>query len=124
MKLKTLILCCVKKVISQMLNLHPFFDNIICVAASDEFITELPIFKITSKFLTSIWVKISNNNIFTELKKFSFKENNQDCSICLVSLEYQEEVSYLPCSHLFHSICLRGCLSKVSYFNQVIRTIN
>jgi hypothetical protein len=36
-----------------MLNLHPFFiDKNICTPALDEFITELPIFKITSKILS------------------------------------------------------------------------
>ena len=40
-----------------MLNLHPFFDKSICVAASSEFITELAIFKITSKYLTGIRVE-------------------------------------------------------------------
>lgn len=34
------------------------------------------------------------------------KTNNDKCIICLESINIQKQVLYLPCSHLFHSVCI------------------
>ena len=38
--------------------------------------------------------------------------NNEKCSICLQEFIVENEVLYLPCSHLFHSICILRWLLK------------
>ena len=56
----------------------------------------------------------------------SKKLDNKDCLICLEKFLIKDKICYLPCNHLFHSICIKNwikikkeCpLCKISIFNK------
>jgi len=60
---------------------------------------------------------------FNKLKKFKTdKKLDENCSICMGSIEIDEEVCQLPCNHDFHSECVDPWLKEYNYKCPVCRT--
>ena len=52
----------------------------------------------------------------SKLKKYKLENNLEDkCSICLDSMEKDQEIMELPCKHIYHSKCINEYLTKYSY---------
>lgn len=45
-----------------------------------------------------------------ERKKAEYSKNDEDCSICLGLFEVGDDVSTLPCAHVYHSNCIKNWL--------------
>ncbi len=40
------------------------------------------------------------------------KDNFQECVICLEDMKYGDELSIIPCSHIYHASCLHQWMEK------------
>lgn len=56
------------------------------------------------------------------IKKYKLKESLEEkCSICLSSLDKDQDVWELPCKHIFHPICIEKLLKEYDYKCPVCR---
>jgi len=88
-----------QEVLNRMLNHHPEFvsiDNRNFVPAPSDFIKNLRSNQISAQLLYDIMHKT-------------------DCSICMATFEAQEDVSSLPCHHIFHTSCVEVWLAKSGF---------
>ncbi|XP_055960707.1 RING-H2 finger protein ATL34-like [Mercurialis annua] len=58
-------------------------------------------------------IQLFKKVIYSKKKKVSTGEEDDDvCPICLEELEDEDECVVLPCSHMFHELCLQHWLNK------------
>ena len=70
------------------------------------------------------WMKPIHSRNLLEIKnllKCKFKQvkdigsiGNTKCTVCLSEIEDEDEVYRLPCSHLFHTDCIKPWITEVS----------
>ena len=61
-------------------------------------------------------VSTLDENEETKLNKYILSEDCEDkCSICMCSMDKEEEVCKLPCDHLYHNECIDSWLKNYNY---------
>ena len=68
--------------------------------------------------LNNLRINEENKKIEELLQDFKLTEeilskiDNKQCLICLDDYQIDENICYLPCFHLFHSICIKSWIKK------------
>ena len=57
-----------------------------------------------------------------EIKHYNLKQNKEEnCSVCMMKLVKDQEVSELKCGHIFHKECIMKWLKEYNYKCPVCR---
>ena len=67
-------------------------------------------------------VKTLDSSEKNKLVKYKLENDSNDkCTVCMSTMDKDEEICKLPCEHLFHSECIDGWLQKYNYICPVCR---